>query len=67
MTVKIMTGYLSPSQAARAAGVDVGTLKLWMKSGKLPALMVPPGRRLYRTEDIERIARERAQKEQIAT
>jgi len=62
MTVETLAGYLSPSQAARAAGVDVGTLKLWMKNGKLPALMVPPGRRLYRTEDIERLTRERAEK-----
>ncbi len=62
MVTETLEGYLSPSQAARVVGVDVGTLKYYTHTGKLAAVMVPPGRRLYRTADIEAIARERAEK-----
>ncbi len=63
MSVETLSGYLSPSQAARVAGVDTGTLKYYTRVGKLTALMVPPGRRLYREDDIRQIALERAEKE----
>ena len=62
MTIETLEGYLSPSQAARVAGVDVATLKYWWKTGRLPAVIVPPGRKLYRATDIEQFARERAEK-----
>ena len=62
MSVEMLSGYLSPSQAARVAGIDTGTLKYYTRVGKLAALMVPPGRRLYREADIQQIALERAEK-----
>ena len=60
MVTPVFGEYLSPSQAARMAGVDVATLKYHWKTGRLPAVIVPPGRRLYRATDIEQFARERA-------
>ncbi len=63
MAAETFEGFLSPSQAARVAGVDTATLKYHTKTGKLQAVMVPPGRRLYRTEEIERFARERTERQ----
>jgi len=63
MAVDTLRGYLSPSQAARISGLATETLKLRVNTGKLNALIIPGGRRLYRVEDMERIARERAEKE----
>ena len=62
MAVDVLNGYLTPSKAARVSGLATETLKLRANTGKLNALIIPGGRRLYRLEDMERIARERAQK-----
>ena len=62
MVTETFEGYLSPSQAARLVGVDAGTLKYHATTGRLPVVIVPPGRRLYRTEDVQELARWRAEK-----
>ena len=60
--VTVLEGYLSPSAAARRIGVAPLTLKLWARSGKIPALMTPNGI-VFKVEDIDRIAHERAEKD----
>ncbi|MDO4901873.1 helix-turn-helix domain-containing protein [Actinomyces sp.] len=50
--------YLSPRESARLLslpGVTARTLRAWAKQGKLPALVLPSGRLLFRREDIEEL------------
>ena len=60
MTVERFEEFLSPSQAARVAGVAAETIRYHWRTGRLPAVIVPPGRRLFRVTDIQAFARERA-------
>ena len=59
MTVETFEEFLSPSQAARVVGVAAETIRYHWRTGRLPAVIVPPGRRLFRVTDIERFVQER--------
>ncbi len=59
--VATLDGYLSPSKAAQQIGVAPITLKLWAKQGRVPALRTPIGL-VFRTEDVEQLARQRAER-----
>lgn len=50
---------LSPSDAARLAGVSVDAIRLNADKGNLPALRTTNGRRLFRRADVERFAAQR--------
>lgn len=53
---------LSPSDAARILGVVPATVRAMALSGRLPpATMTESGIRLFRREDVERLAVERAE------
>lgn len=50
--------YLSPRESAQLMalpGVTARTLRAWAKQGKLPAVVLPSGRMLFRREDIEEL------------
>lgn len=55
-----MERLLSPSDAARILGVVPATVRAMALSGRLPlATMTESGIRLFRREDVERLAAER--------
>lgn len=57
-----MERLLSPSDAARILGVVPATVRAMALSGRLPpATMTESGIRLFRREDVERLAAERAE------
>ncbi len=59
-----MERLLSPSDAARILGVVPATVRAMAISGRLPpATMTESGIRLFRREDVERLAAERAERE----
>lgn len=51
---------LSTSVAARELNVSAQTIRLWERTGKLPARKTTDGRRLFYRSDIEDLKRERA-------
>lgn len=56
-----MERLLSPSDAARILGVVPATVRAMALSGRLPPItMTESGIRLFRREDVERLASERA-------
>lgn len=60
-----MERLLSPSDAARILGVVPATVRAMALSGRLPpATMTESGIRLFRREDVERLASERAEREE---
>ncbi len=56
--VETLEGYITPARAAHRIGIAPLTLKQWAKRGRIPALLTPLGL-VFRTEDVERVARER--------
>jgi len=48
---------LSTSQAARALGVSLGTIRRWSDMGSLRAYRTPGGQRRFAPEEIERFLR----------
>lgn len=50
------------SPAARAAGISESTLRLWARLGLVPSQLTSTGVRLYRLEDVLRVARTRARR-----
>jgi len=52
---------LTPSAAARVAGVSEQTLRAWLKSGRLPHSSTPLGRLVDRADLDQFLARRRAQ------
>lgn len=48
------------SEAARLLEVSPETVRLWERAGKLTALRVSGGVRLFERSEIEKVARERA-------
>jgi excisionase family DNA binding protein len=50
---------LTPSDAARLAGVSVDAIRINADKGNLPALRTTSGRRLFRRADVERFAAQR--------
>ena len=57
-TVEHLTGYLRPREAANRLGISEPTLRWWAATGRIAALITPFGR-LYRAEELERVAAER--------
>ncbi len=55
-----MEQWLSSADAARVLGVVPATVRQMERSGRLPARRTVGGMRLFRREDVERLARERA-------
>ncbi len=55
-----MEQWLSSADAARLLGVVPATVRQMERSGRLPARRTTGGIRLFRQEDVERLARERA-------
>lgn len=52
--------FLSTGDAARRLGVAPDTVRLWERNGCLPAMRTAGGIRLFRREDVEKVAAERA-------
>ncbi len=49
-----------PAEAAAAIGVSTVTLRVYARTGELPAAVTVPGRlRMYRRADVEAFARKR--------
>ena len=55
------TDLLLTGEAARVLDVSADTIRLWERTGRLPAVKTARGVRLFDRRDIERLARERAQ------
>ena len=51
---------LTVGDVARELDVAPETIRLWERLGKLPAQRTTSGIRLFRREDVDRLARERA-------
>ncbi len=51
--------YMTVGVAARRLGVSEPTVRNWSRVGRLPALRTSFGYRLFRREDVDRLARER--------
>ncbi len=54
--------YLTISEAARAIGVSVDSIRNYERTGRLPALRTPGGMRLFALGDVERMARDRTER-----
>jgi excisionase family DNA binding protein len=52
--------YLTTGDVAKRLGLVPATVRLLARAGRLPHIATPSGTRLYRVEDVERLARERA-------
>lgn len=46
-------------EVARLGEVDSETVRYWERTGKLPAIKTPTGRRLFRQEDVEKFLAQR--------
>jgi DNA-binding transcriptional MerR regulator len=51
---------LQASEAGRILGLSTQSVRTFALSGRLAYIQIPSGMRLYRREDVERLARERA-------
>ena len=60
----IRTTYLSPMQAAQRLGISEATLRYWAAKGKMLGVLHTPHGKLYSVEEVERLARERAERRQ---
>jgi len=54
--------FFLPSAAARRLGVSSAAVRLWIRQGKLPALLLSGGVRAIKRDDLDRFARERARR-----
>lgn len=57
---------LTSSGAARLIGVSLDTLRLWTRAGRIPHVRTDNGMALYRRDELEPIARERASRRKAA-
>jgi excisionase family DNA binding protein len=62
------TQFLTTNDAAKLAGRSVETIRLWNRTGRLPAIRTTSGQRLFQYDDVvaareaaERHIRERAE------
>lgn len=51
---------MTSKSVALRAGVTAGTIRLWERLGKLPAIRTESGTRLFYPQDVERLIAERA-------
>lgn len=54
-----MNEFLGPIDVARQLGCSTDNVRLLEKTGRLAALRTPSGRRIFRREDVDRLAAER--------
>jgi excisionase family DNA binding protein len=59
----VMDEWLTPADAARLLGVVPATVRQMERDGRLPAQRTAGGMRLFRRDDVERMAEERAQRQ----
>ncbi len=52
---------MTPSDAARILGLSADSVRVLSDSGRLPAMRTVSGRRLFRREDVDRLAAQRAE------
>lgn len=50
---------LTVGDAAAILGLSADMVRVLHRQGRLPALLTPRGNRLFKREDVERLARER--------
>lgn len=60
------TDLLTTADASKVLGVVPDTVRQWARRGLVPSLPTPSGQRLYRRGDIERLARDRAARQEAA-
>ena len=53
------TEFVLVSEAARILSVTQQTVRLWERTGRLPAIRVSGGVRVFRRDEVERLAAER--------
>jgi excisionase family DNA binding protein len=58
MTERVI--YLTSSEAARALGVSTDMVRIYERTGRLPAIRTAGGYRLFTQLDVARLARKRA-------
>lgn len=51
---------MTPSDAARVLGLSPDSVRALADAGRLPTLRTVSGRRLFRREDVEKLANDRA-------
>lgn len=54
-----MGAILGTTEAALMLGMSAENIRLLEKSGRLPAMKTPSGRRIFKLEDVERLRLER--------
>lgn len=59
--------YLTTADVARLLGLVPATVRLLARAGRLPHTATASGTRLYRLDDVERLARERAEARRTST
>ena len=64
-TELVLTAFVLTAAAARKLGCTPDGVRYLERTGRLPAVRVD-GMRLYRVEDVERLARERIEKSVVA-
>ena len=52
-----METLMTVSEAARALGKASETIRLWERNGKLPAIKTAGGVRLFRSQDVMKLAK----------
>ena len=57
---------LLPSAAARVVGCSAATIRVWIRQGKLSALVLSGGVRAVRREDLERFVEQREANRAVA-
>lgn len=60
-----MEELLSIGDAARLLDVSTSAVKQWSQTGKLPTMRTAGGIRLFRREDVERVAHERRERRRL--
>lgn len=58
---------LGTTDAAMRLGCSAERVRQLEREGKLPAEKMPSGQRIFRAEDVERLAEERARQKQTAS
>jgi predicted site-specific integrase-resolvase len=62
---RIEAEFLGTSAAARELGISEQSVRIWERSGKLPATRTTTGRRLFRMVDIDAVKRVRRQADKL--
>jgi excisionase family DNA binding protein len=63
MTERVI--YFTTSEAARVLGVSSDMVRIYERTGRLPAIRTAGGYRLFAQRDVERVAQQRAARKQV--